>query len=287
MPEARQYLTDYLHLAIKEYGIDCLRIDNAVDFSRMWRILDGAATDRVGMAEIRYVEGLYRVWDELLAANPNLFIDNVSSGGHRIDLETASRAINLWRTDATIQPLLDGAFEQAALQNQVMTAGLSRFVPFTVSGQSGAAPYLFRSGFNAGISFCEDVRPEGYPRELLRQAIAEGKRIRKYFPGDLYALCDITTRPEDWCVLQYHRPEQADGMVLAFRRPAAPEAGFALGALRGIEAAAEYEVTESRSYAPEPPLQMRGAALLEHSARIAEQPGSLLLEYRRLPSSLP
>lgn len=85
-----------------------------------------------------------------------------------------TRAINLWRTDATIQPLFDKNYEQAALQSQVMTAGLSRFVPFTVSGQSGVAPYLFRSGFNAGISFCEDNRGEDYPRELLKQAIAEG-----------------------------------------------------------------------------------------------------------------
>jgi alpha-galactosidase len=96
-------------------------------------------------------------------------------------------------------------FNQAALQNQVMTAGLSRYVPFSTSGQMGATPYLFRSGFNAGIAFGEDVRSAAYPHDLLRQGIAEGKRIRKYFFGDFYPLTEVMTSPEDWCVPQYHR----------------------------------------------------------------------------------
>ena len=54
-----------------------------------------------------------------------------------------------------------------------MSAGLNRYLPFSTVGQMGATPYLFRSGFNAGIAFCEDVRPEGYPRHLLQQGIAE------------------------------------------------------------------------------------------------------------------
>ncbi len=282
-PEARDYLTEYLLLAIKEYRIDCLRLDNATDFDRMWHILDGDDPNRVGIAEIRYVEGLYAVWDAVLAANPHLFIDNVSSGGHRIDLETASRAINLWRTDATIQPLMDKNYAQAALQNQVMTAGLSRFVPFNVSGQSGSTPYLFRSGFNAGISFCEDIRSAEYPREMLRQAIVEGKRIRKYFYGDLYALSEVTVDPRDWLVLQYHRPQEDDGMVMAFRRPDSSYTGFALNDLRGIDPEAEYTVTVTHGYKPEEPMDMKGKALLALDATIPERPGAVIVEYERAP----
>ena len=54
----------------------------------------------MGMAEIRYVEGHYRMWDEIRAAYPQLAIDNCASGGRRIDLETASRSVPLWRTTA-------------------------------------------------------------------------------------------------------------------------------------------------------------------------------------------
>ena len=283
VPAARNYITDYIGGLVDAYGLNWVRIDNAVSYTPLWRKLDAAAgPDRVGLAEIRYVEGLYRWWDDLRAAHPDVAIDNCASGGGRIDLELCARSIPLWRTDATIGPLLNKDFNQAALQNQVMTAGLSRYVPFSVSGQMGADPYCFRSGFNAGISFCEDTRPEAYPRETLRAAIAEGKRIRKYYFGDLYALTDVTTNPKDWCVLQYHRPATRDGMVMAFRRPQSPYTRFAC-ALREIEAEATYEVTLSPGYKSNPPKTMKGAELRTLTLDIDRSPGTLLLEYRLLP----
>lgn len=282
VPEARQYITDYIGGLIDAYGLNWVRIDNAVAYAPLWQAMDDAAgPDRAGMAEIRYVEGLYRWWDDMRAAHPDIAIDNCASGGGRIDLELCARAIPLWRTDATITPLMNRNFHQAALQNQVMTAGLSRYVPFSASGQMGADPYDFRSGFNAGISFCEDTRSETYPRDLLREAIAEGKRIRKYYFGNLYALADVTTSAKDWCVLQYHRTAENDGMVMAFRRDQSPYTGFT-GLFQEIDADASYEVILSRGYTPEPVTIMQGARLRTIELRIEQVPGSVLLEYRRL-----
>jgi alpha-galactosidase len=283
VPEARQYITDYIGRLIDDYGLSWVRIDNAVSYTPLWQKLDDDdGPNRVGIAEIRYVEGLYRWWDDMRAAHPDIAIDNCASGGGRIDLELCSRAIPLWRTDATITPLMNGNLHQAALQNQVMTAGLSRYVPFSVSGQMGAAPYNFRSGFNAGISFCEDTRPEAYPRETLRAAIAEGKRIRKYYFGNLYALTDITTSAKDWCVLQYHRPAEGDGMIVAFRRHQSPYTGFTC-ALREIDAGKDYAVTVSPGYTPTPTKTMKGVDLRAVVLNIDEAPDSALLEYRPVP----
>lgn len=281
LPEARDYCTQYLDTAIKAYGVDCLRIDNAVDYGVMWSIQDEADPAHGGVAENRYVEGLYQQWDTLLAANPGLFIDNCASGGQRIDLETCGRSIPLWRTDGTIGPLLAHDYNEAALRNQVMTAGLSRYLPFHTSGQMGATPYQFRSGFNGGISFCEDIRAADYPRDLLAQAIAEGKRIRKYYFGNFYALTDVSTDPRRWCVLQYHRPAEGDGMILAFRRPAAPDATYGC-ALREIDPTTEYDATLSPGYTPASPVRMTGEALATIALEIPEQPGSLLVEYRQV-----
>ncbi|MBX7259542.1 MAG: NPCBM/NEW2 domain-containing protein [Candidatus Hydrogenedentes bacterium] len=282
VPEARQYITDYMNRLIDDYGIDWVRIDNAVQYTPLWQKLDAAAgPDRVGIAEIRYVEGLYQWWDDMRAAHPGMAIDNCASGGGRIDLETCARAIPLWRTDGTITPLMNRDYLQAALQNQVMTAGLSRYVPFSVSGQMGADPYCFRSGFNAGISFCEDTRPADYPRDLLRAGIAEGKRIRKYFFGNLYALNEVTTNPTDWCALQYHRAAENDGMILAFRRHRSPYTALKC-ALHEIDADAEYEVVFSPGYSPNPSVKMKGADLQAIELKIDEMPGSLLVEYRKL-----
>jgi alpha-galactosidase len=227
------------------------------------------------------VEGLYKMWDDILQAFPHLYIDNCASGGRRIDLETSARSLPLWRTDGTGFPLMNLDFDQAALQNQLMTAGLSRYVPFSTSGQMGASPYWFRSGFNAGIAFGEDVRPAGYPRDQLKQAIAEGKRIRKYFFGNFYPLTEVTTSPEDWCVMQYHRTAEQDGMVLAFRRHLSHYGSYDF-ALNEIEPKAEYEVTFYPTYAPSKKTVIVGAELQRLRAEIADRPGSLLVEYKRI-----
>jgi alpha-galactosidase len=235
------------------------------------------------MAEIRHIEGLYRMWDDLRAAYPHLAIDNCASGGRRIDLESMSRSTPLWRSDNTCDmlDLKPATVVLAAQKNQTMTAGLSRYVPFSTTGQKGSSPYLFRSAMNAGISFCEDCRPADYPREQLKQAIAEAKRLRPYFFGNFYALGAVTVRPQDWCVLQYHRPREQDGLLLAFRRDASLDAVHTVQ-LREIDPAADYEVTQSQGYERSAPKRMKGAELGSLKLQIEQQPGSLVIEYRKV-----
>ena len=281
LPAARRYMTDYLNAAIKAYKISCLRIDFNIDPLPFWQFMDARDSSRTGMAEMRYVEGLYQMWDDILKANPKLFIDNCASGGRRIDLETTSRSIPLWRSDNTCD-MLDkkpATIALAAIKNQLMSAGLNRYVPFSTVGQMGATPYLFRSGFNAGIAFGEDVRPEDYPRHLLKQGIAEGKRIRKYFFGDFYPLLESGHDARGWCIMQYHRAEEEDGIVMAFRRDQSPVSASECE-LREIDPSADYQVLLYRTYKPEPPVRMKGADLRNLEIVINECPGSVILEYQ-------
>ncbi len=54
--------------------------------------------------------------------------------------------------------------------------------------------------------------------------------------------------------------------------------------LRGIDPAADYEVTEARTYSPDKPRRIKGAELQRYRASIDELPGSLLIEYKKLPT---
>ncbi len=282
IPEAREYMTRYLSAAIEAYRLDCLRIDYNIDPLPFWAFLNAKEPDRAGMGEIRYVEGLYRMWDDLLRAHGRLFIDNCASGGRRIDLETCARSIPLWRSDNTCD-MVGAAPESilaAAIKNQLMSAGLNRYVPCSVVGQMGASPYLFRSGFNGGIAFAQDCRPADFPRAQLAEAIAEATRVRKYWLGDFYLLSAADLDPAAWCVLQYHRPAEGDGIVVAFRRHRSPYASFECE-LRAIDPAAEYLVTEAQTYRPSPPVRMHGASLARIKARIDDRPGAVLIEYER------
>jgi alpha-galactosidase len=284
-PAAREFMTKYLAEVIKRYKMDWLRIDYNIDPLAFWQFLDKQDPDRVGMAEIRYIEGFYRMWDDLRTIYPHLAIDDCASGGKRIDLETMSRSLPLWRSDNTCDMLDHKAATVvlAAQKNQTMTAGLSRYVPFSTCGQMGSSPYLFRSGMNAGISFGEDCRAAGYPREELKRAIAEAKRLRPYFFGNFYAITPVSVRPDDWCVLQYHRPDKTDGMVMAFRRDASNEAARVVH-LREIDPAAEYEVTEASSYERPVTRRVKGTELGSLELRIPQKPGSLIVEYKKIQS---
>lgn len=276
-PAAREYMTKYLIAAIRHYEMDCLRIDFNLDPLPLWQIENAKDPNRVGMSEIRYVEGLYRMWDDILAAYPKLFIDNCASGGRRIELETCSRSIPLWRTDAQSAPSIALDYNQSSLQNQSMSAALNRYVPYSTGGQIVGRPYDFRSGFNAGIVVWSI--PSDQQRDVLKQGIVEGKRIRKYWFGDYYPLSAVTNRPKDWCISQYHLPESGEGLIVAFRRQEADKAAYECK-LYEIDAKAEYEVWRSSGFERSSPEMMSGAKLASLVLEIPDKPGSLIIEYK-------
>lgn len=82
-----------------------------------------------------------------------------------------------------------------------------------------------------------------YPHHLLKQAITEGKRIRKYYSGNFYPLTTMSLDATAWCVFQYHRTDENDGMIMAFRRSQSEQTEFALNGLREIDPKANYQVT--------------------------------------------
>ena len=78
-------------------------------------------------------------------------------------------------------------------------------------------------------------------------------------------------------------PATGEGAAFVFRRPESPYYGYQLN-LRGIDPAADYEVTEARTYSPDKPRRIKGAELQRYRASIDELPGSLLIEYKKLPT---
>jgi len=283
IPAAQEYLTEFLIEAIEEHGMDWLRPDFNINYLPFWRAENLKDPNRVGITEIRHIEGLYQMFDNILEAHPHLYIDNSTGGGRKIDLEMSSRSICLWRTDYVMYPQeVNADYDQGALLNQAISQSLNRYVPFSATGQMGELPYWFRSGFNGGISFCEDCRPEYYPRDVLKAAIEEGKRIRKYFFGNFYPLTEASIDPADWCVTQYHRPKEQDGMILAFRRHESPEGIFACN-LREIDPYAWYEVRFSVGYEPSRyEDKVMGVFLRCLQLEVPERPGSLLVEYKQV-----
>jgi len=281
-PDARRFLTEFISNFIRDVGIDCYRQDFNFDPLPYWRAAD--APDRQGMAEIRYVEGHYQFWDGLLQRHPGLLIDNCSSGGRRIDLETVSRSIPLWRSDYQCIP----DFDPAGCQTQ--THGLSYWIPLHGCGTCGGThdprrgdTYNVRSNLSASLEFPiyfnqDDGRPD-HPWDWQRRMIEEYRRARPMFCGDYYPLTADTGAADTWVAMQFNRPDLGEGMLLAFRRKASPfvSADFRLQAL---DADATYELTDADTGKKR---RVTGRDLAEKGVRMLmeDAPASRLVFYRR------
>ena len=95
--EACDWLCKYYGDFLEENGVDWYRQDCNIKPAPYWAHNDEPG--RKGIKEIRHIENLYRFWDYLLDRFPEMVIDNCASGGKRLDWETISRSVPLWRSD--------------------------------------------------------------------------------------------------------------------------------------------------------------------------------------------
>ena len=266
---ARRWLTHHIAEMIKQDDIDIYRNDFNMDPLPYWRNAD--APDRQGMTEIRYVEGLYDFWDALLRQYPNLMIDNCASGGRRIDLETISRSVALWRTDYVLT-------SKGAPGVQAQGVGLGLWVPLNATAAAGSPDlYRARSAMGAGMVFLWDVRQPNFDVALARRIVNEEKRISKFYSGDLYPLTAVSSIEHVWFAYQYDRPDLGEGMVMAFRREKAPEKSWIVK-LRGLNARRRYELEDVDTGKKK--VYMGKTLATGLRLDIAGTPGSRLLIYR-------
>jgi alpha-galactosidase len=278
-PRARQFLADFVSQRIRDWGLDCYRHDANIAPLEFWRAAD--APERQGITEIRWVEGLYAFWDELLRRHPHLLIDNCASGGRRIDLETLSRSVPLWRTDFPGDPLA----------RQCHTYGLAFWAP--LNGTGGVNPahdsdYAWRSSLSSTVAFGlfgdgdaaqGAAPPANFPFARAKALLAQARQLQPFFLGDYYPLTSYSKAADAWLAWQFDRPDLGAGLVQAFRRPASPYES-ARFKLRGLEPGARYRVASLD--APET-RELPGAELLKKGLSMAlpQAPAAAILTYTK------
>ena len=305
-PAARQHITDLISNLITANGVDIYRQDfNFIDPLLYWQAAD--APDRIGMTEIRHVEGLYAFWDELRRRHPQLWIDNCASGGRRIDLETLTRSL----------PLLPSDFQDEAglpyglglrIGEQCISAGLARWVPLFGGAVLNFTPYgtrgqILGGGFAFGRHIAERDFPPvdspvavhhkavlargktifetGFPLGAARAAIQECQNLRPFLLGDFHLLLPVTVSDRDWCAWQLHRADLNAGVAMFLRRHRCPFPTMA-AQLKGINPNARYAVSLSADYQTAQLQLMRGRDLARLCVTISTTPGTLLLRYNQI-----
>ena len=266
--EANEWLCKYIGDMIEENGIDYYRQDFNMPFARFWEAYD--EPERKGMREIRYVEGLYAYWDYLLKRFPEMIIDNCASGGRRIDLETTSRSIPLWRTD----------YRYGEVNGyQCHTYGLNFFLPLHGTGVYGADNYNFRSSLSSAMVTNWELTSKRGSIGDMQKVLAEYKVLRPYFMEDYYpltGLCDLTG-DDVWLAYQLNRPSDKSGIVVGFRRKDNKQTSIEVK-LRGLDPTTNYVVRNENDGKEQ---TLSGEQLAEGITLTLEKPlDSILLKYR-------
>ena len=273
---AHAWMTETLQTLIRENGIDVYRQDLNADPLDFWREND--EPDRSGICEIKHVNGLYRLWDALLAQNPGLMIDNCCGGGRRLDLGLMQRAVTLWRSDTGCFPETDERRVNEWSTNQILT--LSEYLPFHSCATWSYEAYAMRSTATHGLACNFDVLNPDFDFAAAGRAVAEVKRLSHYWNGDFYPLTGPTVREDVWCAYQLSLGET--GVVYAFRRKDSEEREKPL-ALRAIDPNAMYALTITDERYAQTHLRLPGSELASGlCVEIAQKRESVVVEYEKV-----
>ena len=213
--DARKWMTQKIINLIRENGIDYYRQDFNMRPDVYWEANDEPG--RVGMKEVRHIEGLYAFWDDLLTEFPNLLIDNCASGGRRLDMETIPRSAPLWRSDDYHYDDPDGY--------QGHTYGLNFFLPLHGTGILQTDRYSFRSSMSSALIYNWKITDKSVSYIDMQNCLKEYASVRPYYYEDYYPLVGIEdlTRDNIWIAYQLHRPTDESGIIVAFRREKSPD----------------------------------------------------------------
>ena len=240
--EVREYLFEMICSFIDTLDIKCYRQDFNMEPLESWRATD--TLDRTGICEIKHIMNLYRLWDDLRAKYPDLIIDNCASGGRRIDVESLQRSIPIWRTDAYCEMNCDSD----AIQTQMF--GYNRLVPCSGGvckklGDTYATRSAYAPAYVGSWWWTDRPTPNEQQFAWMAERCREYRALRPYFSCDFYALenCGWSYAHGGWAAYRYDRPEQKDGIVMAFRREGS-NCVTSQYALVGLDADKTYTVTD-------------------------------------------
>ncbi|MBR4941383.1 MAG: alpha-galactosidase, partial [Clostridia bacterium] len=211
-PAARRWLTDTLIAMIRDNGIDIYRQDFNTDPLPFWRANDEEG--RRGIVEMKYVEGLYLMWDEILGTFPDLWIDNCCSGGRRLDLEMSVRSVTLWRSDTGCFP--ETAERRVTVWNHNQILGLAQYLPYHDCAVWDIDRYTVRSTATHGMAANFHIFDPEFDFEKAKNSLKEVDEMRRYWDGDFYPLTEATLDETVWSAYQLSLGEE--GAVYAFRR---------------------------------------------------------------------
>ncbi len=235
--DAQDWLIELISGWISRLDLRWSRFDYNIRPAAYWH-----TADPTGKIQFAYVQGLYRVFDELRRRHPGWMIENCASGGRRIDLGTLARTHSNWLNDWTLGPqptrwmqLRAQQFLPVGFTNTNVVVKLNAGDPDNLDHHvlSHATGKLEFNGDFAGLTATGKSRCRHWT-DLYKQ-------YRHILGQDFYQLSRIPESVSDWDVVQWAAYDGSEGLIAAYR--IAGESEWK-GSMRGIAPGAEYAFTD-------------------------------------------
>lgn len=210
--EAREWLHNTLKNFIAENGVDIYRQDFNFEPLNYW--LSNDEEGRQGITEMKYVAGLYKLWDDLKSDFPDMIFDNCSSGGRRLDFEMNKRGVPMWRSDTNCFAVRDDW--HSFTFNQMHAMALSRYLPYHAACIWEPDVYRMRSAAALGLACAFDIMNPEFDHERAAKVLEDVKSKAHYWYLDFYAMTEITADESDFAAYRFER--DGIGCAYIFRR---------------------------------------------------------------------
>ena len=241
--EAAEWALENMAWAIKEYGVEWVKID-----SNEWAVCDDPTHDHgVTDGEWAQVQGMYHILGGLRERFPNLIIENCAGGSQRADLGIARFCRPVQTHDRNHPSVLERRYAHGLSCIYPSYCALlslgGRFSDRTAQQLQWRALGRMMGSFTTGLELTR-MTPEN--RDVLRELIGTYKKLRPTLHGDRYVLDGpaVAMEPKlteagNWEAYEY---VSADGdLVSVFTfRCMSPEREHRV-VLRGLDAEATYQ----------------------------------------------
>ena len=279
--EAREWLKNKLINMIRENGVDVYRQDFNIDPLRFWRHNDEEG--RIGVTEMKYIAGLYDLWDSIIAEFPDILIDNCASGGRRLDLETAKRSITLWKSDTgCFTESMDEDPEKSmrvTAWSQNQTLALSEYIPYHACAVWEIDPYTVRSTATKGVACNFHIFDPEFDFTGATRIVEEVHELAPFWEGEFTPLTPITVDEDAFAAWELSCGE--NGAVYVFRREFCEEDTFEVK-FTTVDALQKYKLVfidekQDRSEAEYTGAQLSAGLLV----KLCEKRSSLIIKYEK------
>jgi alpha-galactosidase len=219
--DVQDYLIEKLDKVLSDNPIKFIKWDmNRTVSEPGWPDYEGEARE----VWVRYVQGVYRLWQTLRERHPDVLFQSCSGGGGRVDMGILRYADQVWPSDntrATARLGIQEGFSLAmpALIMEAQVTEMEREVSLTFRFHAAMCGVL---GISADITRWSESE-----REEARRWIALYKQIRPIVQlGDQYRLRSAQFGG-GLSGVQYMRKDKREGVLFAFRTyipdPALPQ----------------------------------------------------------------